>query len=149
MSEQAQHLNEPAVERLPPWNDLSNEQRQAICNEGDCWASDEGLLGRVAAMGIYNKIRDTVSIAPTPLLAALKSPRPGECGAASADLTVDQIDEAISGLIVRGHHGAAAGVNLARVAGRALKMLQTVVGPKAALIAAENLLSNVKTGAIQ
>lgn len=66
-----------------------------------------------------------------------------------SDLTIDQIDEAITVLIVSGPGGAAAGVNLARIAGRALKMLHTVVGPQAALIAAENMVSNIKAGNIQ
>lgn len=65
------------------------------------------------------------------------------------NLTVDQIDEAISTLILSGPHGNAAGVNLARIAGCALKMLHTVVGPKAALVTAENLVANLKAGALQ
>lgn len=66
-----------------------------------------------------------------------------------AELTVDQIDEAITALLVSGPGGASAGVNLARIAGRALKMLHTVVGPKAALIAAESMVANIKSGNIQ
>jgi transcription elongation factor Elf1 len=65
------------------------------------------------------------------------------------DLTVDLIDEAITALIVSGPSGVAAGVNLGRVAGRALKMLHTVVGPQAALVTAETLVANIKAGKIQ
>lgn len=65
------------------------------------------------------------------------------------ELTVDQIDEAITTLIVSGPSGTSAGVNLARIAGRALKMLYTVVGPQAALIAAESMVANIKAGKIQ
>lgn len=70
---------------------------------------------------------------------------PAESDGETTDLTVDQIDQAVSDLIVRGPHGPAAGVNLARVAGRALKMLHAVVGPRAALVAAESLVANLKS----
>lgn len=121
---------------------------------GETISATRCQLGAADIETVINAVRSEERIrirgsAPFQMVEPSEGHHPTVNSVVSADLSVDQIDEAISGLIVRGHHGAAAGVNLARVAGRALKMLQTVVGPKAALVAAESLLSNVKTGAIQ
>jgi len=89
-------------------------------------------------LGVLNQIMDLC-----------RAEGPTNTAGETRDLTVDQIDEAITALIVSGPGGVAAGVNLGRVAGRALKMLHNVVGPQAALVTAEALVANIKAGKIQ
>lgn len=63
-----------------------------------------------------------------------------------ADLETDTIDEAITALVLAGPHGPQAGVSLARIAGRALKMLQTVVGSQAAIVTTDTLAKKLREG---
>lgn len=65
--DKATPCNEPPCERLPPWNDLTNDQRRAICDVGEYWANENGEFGRDAAHAIYNKIRSTVPVSPPTL----------------------------------------------------------------------------------
>jgi len=74
--------------------------------------------------------------------------QPKDSTTGERELTVDQIDEAITLLVVNGPCGAEAGVSLARIAGRALKMLQAVVGSQAAIVTADTLAKKLREGAI-
>ena len=69
--------------------------------------------------------------------------------AASVKLTTDQIDEAITKLVLAGPHGPEAGVSLARIAGRAVKFLCDVVGPEAAMATTNTLRERIKSGSLQ
>lgn len=66
----------------------------------------------------------------------------------SGPLTTDQIDEAILAIVVAGPGGPEAGVTLARIAGRALKYLQTTVGHAEAVETVDTLAKLVKTRAL-
>lgn len=66
----------------------------------------------------------------------------------SDQLSADAIDEALTELVLSGPHGPEAGVSLARIAGRALKMLETVVGSQAAIVTADTLAKKLREGAI-
>ena len=61
--------------RLPEWNDLTNEQRRAICDEAELWAFD-AYLERDAAVSIYRKIRQLVTAELPPLIAPLHATPP-------------------------------------------------------------------------
>lgn len=65
-----------------------------------------------------------------------------------SDLDTDTIDEAITALVLAGPHGPQAGISLARIAGRALKMLQAVVGSQAAIVTADTLAKKLREGAL-
>lgn len=64
-------------------------------------------------------------------------------------LTADDIDAAIIALVVRGPSGAEAGATLARIAGRAIKILHEVVGAEAAIVATDTLSKQVRKGSLQ
>jgi hypothetical protein len=54
------------VFRLPEWNDLTNEQRVAICDEAELWA--DPFIGRDAALALYNTVRNFVQVEPPALM---------------------------------------------------------------------------------
>lgn len=64
-------------------------------------------------------------------------------------LTADDIDAAITALVVRGPSGAEAGVTLARIAGRAIKILHDVVGAEAAIATTDTLSKQVRKSSFQ
>ena len=57
--------------RLPDWNDLTNEQRAAICDIGWRWTDYHD--GGDIAHGIYTEIRKLVTVQMPPLLALLRT----------------------------------------------------------------------------
>lgn len=65
-----------------------------------------------------------------------------------SNLSTDDIDAGITQIVLNGPHGPEAGVTLARIAGRAIKMLQEVVGQKAAVVTAATLLQQLKEGGL-
>lgn len=70
-------------------------------------------------------------------------------GVKMADLSADEIDEAIVNLVVSGPTGPEAGVTLARIAGRAIKILRDTVGHDAAVATAETLVKKLREGRLQ
>lgn len=64
-------------------------------------------------------------------------------------LSADDIDEKISEIVISGPPGEGAALTLARIAGRALKMLHEVVGPQAALVTAKALVEKLSEGKVQ
>lgn len=61
------------VFRLPEWNDLTNQQRVAICDEAERWSFDE-CLERDAAAALYHMIRSLVQVEPPALMVMFAGP---------------------------------------------------------------------------